>query len=68
MPLPGDRYQWLRAPVRRPETTPLRPVTLATMLVAAPELLARADRHGETYPSPSAVEVFAADRPAADAR
>lgn len=67
MPLPGDRYQWLRAPVRRPEANPLRPVALATMLVAASELLARADRYGEKYPSPSALDVVAAEGPAADA-
>ncbi|MGW3646441.1 bifunctional DNA primase/polymerase [Streptomyces sp. NPDC000878] len=54
MPMPGDRYQWLRAPSRRPEANPLRPVALATMLVAAAELLARADRYGEQYTSPYA--------------
>ncbi|MGW3413728.1 hypothetical protein [Streptomyces sp. NPDC000888] len=55
--LPGGRYQWLRVPVRRPEANPLRPVALATMLVAASELLARADRYGEKYPSPAAVDM-----------
>ncbi|MEU6554625.1 hypothetical protein ABZ915_30775 [Streptomyces sp. NPDC046915] len=51
MPLRGDRYEWLRAPTRRPMANPLRPVALATMLVASAELLARVDRYGERYPS-----------------
>ncbi|MFF3712378.1 hypothetical protein [Streptomyces phaeochromogenes] len=66
-PLLGDRYQWLCAPVRRPEANPLCPVALATMLVAASELLARVDRYGEKYPSPSAVDMVSAEGPAADA-
>lgn len=51
MPLSGDRYQWLRAPVRRPEANPLRPIALATVLVAAAELLARVDRYGDRFTS-----------------
>ncbi|MFD4571595.1 bifunctional DNA primase/polymerase [Streptomyces sp. NPDC058417] len=54
MPLSEDRYQWLRAPTRRPEANPLRPVALATALVASAELLARLDRFDETYPTPYA--------------
>ncbi|MFC8569082.1 bifunctional DNA primase/polymerase [Streptomyces sp. NPDC057245] len=54
IPLSGDRYQWLRAPMRRPEANPLRPVALATALVASAELLARIDRFGEQYPTPYA--------------
>ncbi|MEW1776199.1 bifunctional DNA primase/polymerase [Streptomyces sp. NPDC086777] len=49
IPLRGDRYEWLRAPARRPMANPLRPVALATMLVASAELLARVDRYGERY-------------------
>ncbi|MEU5955491.1 bifunctional DNA primase/polymerase [Streptomyces sp. NPDC047525] len=67
MPLSGDRYQWLHAPVRRPEANPLRPIALATMLVAASELLARVDRYGEKYPSPAAVHMAAPERSATDA-
>jgi hypothetical protein len=52
IPLSGDRYQWLRAPMRRPEANPLRPVALATTLVASAEVLARIDRFGERYPTP----------------
>ncbi|MFJ9804635.1 hypothetical protein [Streptomyces wuyuanensis] len=54
IPLSGDRYQWLRAPMRRPEANPLRPVALATALVASAELLARIDRFDERYPTPYA--------------
>ena len=54
MPMTGDRCQWLRAPVRRPEANPLRPVALAFMLVAAAELLERVDHYGEQYPNPAA--------------
>ncbi|GFH35706.1 hypothetical protein SCWH03_19280 [Streptomyces pacificus] len=54
IPLSGDRYQWLRTPIRRPEANPLRPVALATALVASAELLARIDRFGEQYPTPYA--------------
>ncbi|MFL4907343.1 bifunctional DNA primase/polymerase [Streptomyces sp. MMS24-I2-30] len=50
-PLSGDRYQWLNAPLRRPEASPLRTVALAVMLVAAADTLARADRYGEQYPN-----------------
>ncbi|CAM5653611.1 hypothetical protein STENM36S_08639 [Streptomyces tendae] len=54
IPLSADRYQWLRAPTRRPEANPLRPVALATALVASAELLARIDRFDEQYPTPYA--------------
>ncbi|MFD5291200.1 bifunctional DNA primase/polymerase [Streptomyces rochei] len=54
IPLSDDRYQWLRAPMRRPEANPLRPVALATALVASAELLARIDRFDERYPTPYA--------------
>ncbi|MDF3293394.1 hypothetical protein [Streptomyces silvisoli] len=54
MPLSEDRYQWLRAPVRRPEASPLRTASLAVMLVAATALIERADRYGEKYPSAEA--------------
>jgi bifunctional DNA primase/polymerase-like protein len=54
LPLPENRYQWLCAPTRRPEANPLRPVALATALVASAELLARIDRYGERYPTPYA--------------
>lgn len=57
IPLPDDRYQWLRAPTRRPEANPLRPVALATALIASAELLARIDRFGEQYPTPYAAAV-----------
>jgi hypothetical protein len=67
MPLPSDRYQWLRAPLRRPEANPLRPVALATMLVAAAELLARVDRYGEQYPSPVTASAAVPERTPADA-
>ncbi|MGW1802472.1 bifunctional DNA primase/polymerase [Streptomyces sp. NPDC001984] len=59
MPMSGDRYQWLRAPTRRPIVGPLRPVALATMLVASAELLARVDRYGERYPTAAALAHFA---------
>ena len=54
MPMSGDRYQWLRAPVRRPEADPLRAVALAFMFVAAADLLARVDHYSEQYPNPEA--------------
>ncbi|MCH0560006.1 bifunctional DNA primase/polymerase [Streptomyces sp. MUM 16J] len=54
IPLFDDRYQWLRAPTCRPEANPLRPVALATALVASAELLARIDRFDEQYPTPYA--------------
>lgn len=49
IPLADDRYQWLRAPNRRPETSPLRTASLAVMLVAAAELMERAEHYGERY-------------------
>ncbi|MEU6174993.1 bifunctional DNA primase/polymerase [Streptantibioticus parmotrematis] len=55
MPLAGDRYQWLHAPVRRPEASPLRTAALAVMLVAVSLLIERADRYGERYPTPQSV-------------
>lgn len=65
MPMSGDRYQWLRAPTRRPIANPLRPVALATMLVASAELLSRVDRYGARYPSAAALALsaFEGDRP-----
>ena len=54
MPMTGDRYQWLQAPTRRPIANPLRPVALATMLIASAELLARVDSYSERYPSAAA--------------
>nr|WP_282084383.1 bifunctional DNA primase/polymerase [Streptomyces tendae] len=53
MPLSGDRYEWLRAPIRRPEANPCRPIALATVLGASAELLARVDRYGEKFGSPA---------------
>jgi hypothetical protein len=66
MPMAGDRYQWLRAPTKRPQANPLRPVALATMLVAAAELLARADRYAEEYGSPYAAVAALPDGASAD--
>ncbi len=54
MPMASDRYQWLRAPARRPEASPLRTAALAVMLVAAAALIERADRYGEKYPDADA--------------
>ncbi|WP_369389749.1 bifunctional DNA primase/polymerase [Streptomyces sp. CG1] len=51
IPLSGDRYQWLDAPLRRPEASPLRTIALAVMFVAAADIIARADRYGERYPN-----------------
>ncbi|MBP0455987.1 bifunctional DNA primase/polymerase [Streptomyces bomunensis] len=47
IPMADDRYQWLRAPNRRPESSPLRTASLAVMLVASAVLLERADHYGE---------------------
>ncbi|MYX55947.1 hypothetical protein GTZ89_09505 [Streptomyces sp. SID8382] len=47
MPLSGDRYAWLRAPMRRPEANPARLGALAAMFVAAASVVLRADRYGE---------------------
>ncbi|GAB3010100.1 hypothetical protein GCM10023080_090450 [Streptomyces pseudoechinosporeus] len=68
MPMSGDRYQWLHAPVRRPEADPLRPVALAFMLVAAAELLERIDHYGEQYPNPEAAAADVLEGAAADER
>ncbi|MEU6319194.1 bifunctional DNA primase/polymerase [Streptomyces sp. NPDC047009] len=65
MPMSGDRYEWLRAPTRRPMANPLRPVALATMLVASAELLARVDRYGERYPSAEVLALSAIEEGAA---
>ncbi|MFF3819420.1 bifunctional DNA primase/polymerase [Streptomyces bluensis] len=54
IPLSGDRYQWLAAPLRRPEASPLRTIALAVMLVGAADVIARADRYGERYPNAQA--------------
>lgn len=67
MPMSGDRYEWLRAPTRRPMANPLRPVALATMLVASAELLARVDRYGERYPSAAALALTTIEGASADA-
>ncbi|MFG2310138.1 bifunctional DNA primase/polymerase [Streptomyces sp. NPDC048566] len=67
MPMSGDRYQWLRAPTRRPIANPLRPVALATMLVASTELLIRVDRYGERYPSAAALALPNFEGSSADA-
>ena len=66
MPMTGDRYQWLRAPTRRPIASPLRPVALATMLIASAELLARVDRYCERYPSAAALAAVGAEGTTAD--
>ncbi|GHH68755.1 hypothetical protein GCM10018793_00040 [Streptomyces sulfonofaciens] len=49
IPLACDRYQWLRAPIRCPESSPLRTASLAVMLVAAAALMERAEHYGERY-------------------
>ncbi|MDW6059917.1 bifunctional DNA primase/polymerase [Streptomyces sp. FXJ1.4098] len=49
MPLSGDRYAWLRAPMRRPEANPARLGALAAMFVAAASVVSRADRYGEEH-------------------
>ncbi|GAA2325172.1 hypothetical protein Scani_67750 [Streptomyces caniferus] len=54
MPMADDRHQWLRAPIRRPEASPLRTASLAVMFTAASALIERADRYGEQYPTPEA--------------
>ncbi|MFI9355023.1 bifunctional DNA primase/polymerase [Streptomyces lydicus] len=54
MPMADDRHQWLRAPIRRPEASPLRTASLAVMFAAASALIERADRYGVQYPSPEA--------------
>lgn len=48
--LSGDRHEWLRAPVRRPEWSPARAAALAAMLVAANALIVRADGYGKGTP------------------
>lgn len=67
MPMTGDRYQWLRAPTRRPIANPLRPVALATLLIASAELLSRVDRYGERYPSPAALALLPLEGTVTDA-
>ncbi|RLL68889.1 hypothetical protein D7M15_20960 [Streptomyces sp. Z26] len=44
--LSGDRYEWLRAPVRHSDWSPARIAALAAMFVAAHSLLVRADQYG----------------------
>lgn len=62
MPLSGDRYAWLHAPIRRPETTPAWVAALAAMLVATSALVDRAERYEEEHPrSVSAPELEAAN-------
>jgi hypothetical protein len=68
MPLSRDRYQWLNAPIRRPEANPLRPAALAVMLVAAADLIVRADSYGQQYPTPEAAAEEAMKETAADAQ
>ncbi|WP_153484503.1 bifunctional DNA primase/polymerase [Streptomyces katsurahamanus] len=68
MSLAGDRYQWMRAPVRRPEASPLRVVALAMMLVAAADLVERVARYGEEYPTPEAAGAEELAEAYADAR
>ncbi len=61
--LAADRHQWLISPPYRP-TPELRQATaLALMLVAAAELLRRADRFGDTPPpsAPTADQTDSAD-------
>ncbi|WP_405974014.1 bifunctional DNA primase/polymerase [Streptomyces sp. NBC_00988] len=67
IPLSEDRYQWLRAPTRRPEANPRRPVALATVLVASAELLARMDRFDEEYPTPYSAVVALPEETTTDA-
>ncbi|WP_338423579.1 bifunctional DNA primase/polymerase [Streptomyces gobiensis] len=52
MPLSGDRYTWLCAPMRRPEANPARIAALAAMFVAASSLVARAERYGQEHARP----------------
>lgn len=47
MPLSGDRYTWLHAPIGEPVATPARTAALAAMFVAAYGLVKRAERYGE---------------------
>ncbi len=49
MPLSGDRYAWLRAPMHRPEATIARTAALAAMFVATAALVSRADRYRQEY-------------------
>ncbi|GAA2071399.1 hypothetical protein GCM10009801_23000 [Streptomyces albiaxialis] len=49
MPLGGERFAWLHAPVRRPEVTLGRTAAVAAMLVAASVVVSRADRYGQGY-------------------
>jgi hypothetical protein len=51
--LASDRHQWLISPPRRPVTGAKHATALALMLVAAAELLERADRFGQMF-SPTA--------------
>lgn len=47
MALTGDRHEWLRAPVRRPDSASARVTVLAVVFVAAARLVSRVERYGE---------------------
>ncbi|MFH8365580.1 bifunctional DNA primase/polymerase [Streptomyces sp. NPDC018031] len=68
MPLSGDRYAWLRAPIRRPEANPSRVAALAAMFVASAALVARADRYGQEQKSLTAAASEAGDSQQGPAR
>lgn len=55
VPMSGDRYQWLRAPMLPPEAHPVCVAALAAVFVAAADLIARADSYGEQYSAPAIV-------------
>lgn len=47
VPLSGDRFVWLRAPIAPLNRSPARTAALAAMFVAAFGLVSRADRYGQ---------------------
>ena len=47
MPLTGDRFEWLNAPVHPQHGSPLQTVALAVMLAASSQLIARAEQYGQ---------------------
>ena len=49
MPLSGDRYTWLHAPLADTHGTPARTAALASMLVAAHCVILRAEQYGKEY-------------------
>ncbi|MGV9313416.1 bifunctional DNA primase/polymerase [Streptomyces sp. NPDC003691] len=51
MPLSGDRYQWIAAPTRPVEGSPLRAVALAVVIVATTRMLDRFDQYGTELPT-----------------